>query len=239
MIRFRPLLAPTLTVIPGLVLMIGLGVWQLERLAWKEALIANVQERTTAAPISLSEALALPPHQAEYRRVRLHGRFDHADEVYLYAARIGQSGARVLTPIATPDGKRVLVDRGFVPDPMRDPATRAAAQLPGEVEVTGLLRLPAEPAMFTPPPNTGRRLWFVRDVPAMATAHGLNLTAPIVVEADATPNPGGYPLGGQTVVDFPNNHLSYAVTWFGLALALLAVYLVYHVRQGRLSFGRM
>ena len=107
----------------------------------------------------------------------------------------------------------------------------------GTVALTGVLRLSQEPGLFTPAPELAKRLWFVKNVPAMAKAADVSVTAPIMIEADASPNPGGWPLGGQTRVEFPNDHLQYAITWFGLALALTGVYLVYHVRQGRLGFG--
>jgi surfeit locus 1 family protein len=94
------------------------------------------------------------------------------------------------------------------------------------------------PGIFTPAPDAKARLWFVKNVPEIAATLGVAVQAPIIIEADATPNPGGWPLGGQTVLDFPNNHLQYALTWFGLALALIGVYLLYHRSRGRLSFGR-
>jgi surfeit locus 1 family protein len=165
------------------------------------------------------------------------GRFLHDKELYLFAqGPRGAFGVHVVTPLVQDNGEAVLVDRGFVPDALRDPRTRPAGQVAGEVSVTGVLRVSQQPGLFTPAPNTTTRLWFVKDVPTMAKAAGLALP-PIVIEADATPNPGGWPLGGQTRVDFPNDHLQYAMTWFGLALALVGVYLVYHRSRGRLSIG--
>lgn len=139
-------------------------------------------------------------------------------------------------PFVEDSGAVVLIDRGFVPDALRDPASREAGQPRGGVQVTGILRFSEEPGFFTPPPEAKSRLVFVKNVPAIASILHVRPQAPVLIEADASPNPGGFPLGGQTLVDFPNNHLAYAVTWFGLALALLAVYLLYHRRQGRLGF---
>ena len=238
MIRFRPALIPTLTVLPALALMFGLGVWQLQRLEWKTALIAAVDARTHSEPIPLDEALRLPPEAQEYRQVRVRGAFLHDREVYLYAPRPGEPGVHVVTPLALPSGAAVLVDRGFVPEPFRDPAKRAAGQIAGETEVTGILRFASAPGWFTPAPDRKARLWFSRDIAAIGEAAGVTLAAPVAIEAGPEPSPGGLPQGGQTIVTFPNNHLSYALTWFGLALTLLAVYLVYHHRQGRLSFGQ-
>jgi surfeit locus 1 family protein len=236
MIRFRPLLAPTLWLLPGLALLIGLGVWQLERLGEKEALIASVQTGMAAPPVPLAEARREGAN-AEWRHVRVTGHFLHDRELYLFAqGPRGAFGVHIVTPLVQDNGETVLVDRGFVPDALRDPSTRQAGQVAGEVSLTGVLRASQQPGLFTPAPNAATRLWFVKDVPGMAKAAGV-AAPPIVIEADATPNPGGWPLGGQTRVDFPNDHLQYAMTWFGLALALMAVYLVYHRSRGRLSIG--
>ena len=235
MIRFRPLLVPTLVLVPGLALLAGLGVWQIERLHEKEALIARVEAGLAAPPVAIKDALKTGPAAAEWRHVRLSGRFLNEHEQYVFAqGPQGATGVHVVTPLVQPDGDTVLVDRGFVPDALRDPARRLRGQLTGEVSLTGVLRLSQEPGAFTPQPEPKSRLWFVKDVPAIAKAAGVSV-APVLVEADLSPNPGGWPLGGQTRVDFPNDHLQYAMTWFGLALALLAVYLVYHHSRGRLT----
>jgi surfeit locus 1 family protein len=237
MIRFKPMLAPTLWLVPGLVLLIGLGVWQLQRLGEKESLIASVQAGMQAAPVPLA-ALLPQGAAAEWRHVVLHGHFLHDREAFLFGrGPMSAVGVHVVTPFVGDDGATVLVDRGFVPEPLRDPKTRAAGQIAGETTLTGVLRMAQKPGLFTPDASRQTRLWFVKDVPDIAAALGVTVTAPVIVEADATPNPGGWPLGGQTVVDFPNDHLQYALTWFGLALALMGVYLVYHRSRGRLGFG--
>ncbi|HWC64349.1 MAG TPA: SURF1 family cytochrome oxidase biogenesis protein, partial [Rhizomicrobium sp.] len=102
--------------------------------------------------------------------------------------------------------------------------------------LSGIWRVPDAPGWFTPPPDTKRHVWYARDLAGIAAADGAKLAAPAVIEADATPNPGGWPEGGKTVVDFPNNHLQYAVTWFGLAAGLIGVYFAYHLSKGRLTF---
>ena len=240
MIRFRPLTLPTLITVPGLILACALGVWQLQRLEWKEGLIADVEARIHEPAVPLAEALPLGLEAAEWRKVRVEGRFLHEYEAYLFAVgEAGQAGLHVVTPLelAEREGGIVLVDRGFIPEALRDPVTRASAQYPGIVTLEGVLRAPQTPNAFTPAPDTQRRVWYARDPQAMAAASNLSLVAPLMIDADATPNPGGWPRGGQTIIAFPNSHLSYAITWFGLALALLAVYLVYHRRQGRLRFG--
>ena len=129
-----------------------------------------------------------------------------------------------------------MVDGGEVPKEKLTPTTRVAGNVGEEVRVTGVWRVPDPPGVFTPPADTGHRIWFARDLAAIAAADHLSLTAPVVIEADATPNPGGWPKGGQTLVSFRNQHLSYAVTWFGLALCLLGVWLAYHISKGRIAF---
>jgi surfeit locus 1 family protein len=168
--------------------------------------------------------------------VSLDGRFDHAREAYVFTTDQGAAVYHVLTPLRTGDGKVLMVDRGEVPKEKLDPASRAAGNVDGEAHVTGVWRVPDAPGAFTPPPDTSHRIWFARDLASIAAADHLSLTAPVVIEADATPNPGGWPKGGQTVVSFRNQHLSYAVTWFGLALCLLGVWLPYHISRGRIAF---
>ena len=128
-----------------------------------------------------------------------------------------------------------MVDRGVVPKEKIAPATRAAGNVEGETTVTGVWRLPDGPGLFSPPPDLKQRVWYARDLKAIAAADHISLAAPELVEADATPNPGGWPKGGQTVVTFRNQHLSYAVTWFGLAAGLVGVWLAYHISKGRIS----
>ena len=233
---FRPY--PGLTVACALLFagLCALGVWQLERLQWKLALIATVSGHMTAAPVSLDQITAMPADQAQYRRVTLSGRFDHRREAYVFTTDAGAPVYHVLTPFRSDDGRVLMVDRGEVPKEELDPATRAQGNGAGETRVTGVWRMPDAPGVFTPPPDIAHRIWYARDLAGIAAADHLALAAPVVIEADAAPNPGGWPKGGQTVVSFRNQHLSYAVTWFGLALGLLGVWLAYHISKGRIAF---
>ena len=233
---FRPY--PGLTVACAILLAIlcGLGVWQLERLQWKLALIARVNSHIAAAPLPLDAILAMAGDDAQYRRVRLDGRFDHGREAYVFTTDEGAAVYHVLTPLTTDDGKVLMVDRGEIPAEKLAAATRAAGNVEGEMHVTGVWRVPDPPGAFTPAPDTAKRIWFARDLAAIAAADHLSLAAPVVIEADAAANPGGWPRGGRTVVSFRNQHLSYAVTWFGLAICLLGVWLAYHISKGRIAF---
>jgi surfeit locus 1 family protein len=232
---FRPY--PGLTIACALLFgfLCFLGFWQLERLQWKLALIAQVERHRTSDPVTLDAVLAMPATDAQYRRVRVSGRFDHAREVYVFTTDAGQPVYHVLTPLRTGDGRTLLVDRGEVPKELLAPASRIAGNPQGPVTITGIWRTPDAPGAFTPPPVTASRIWYARDLAGIAAAEKLTLAAPVVLEADATPNPGGWPKGGRTVVSFRNQHLSYAVTWFGLAACLLGVWLAYHVSRGRIG----
>jgi surfeit locus 1 family protein len=208
----------------------GLGVWQLQRLGWKLALIERVESRIHADPV----AAPGPDRWAgiageEYRRVRLRGRFLHDRETLVQAVTERGGGFWVLTPLATDAGFTVLVNRGFVLPERRDPASRSQAQPDGEVSVTGLLRLSEPGGGFLRVNAPGEDRWHSRDVAAIAQSRGLGETAPYFVDADATPNIGGFPVGGLTVLRFPNNHLVYALTWFTLAL-MLAGAMVFVIR---------
>jgi surfeit locus 1 family protein len=167
--------------------------------------------------------------------VMLTGVFDHAHEAYVFATAGSAAVYHVLTPLRTDDGRVLMVDRGAVPKEKLDPASRAAGNVRGPTHVTGVWRNPDAPGAFTPPPDKARRIWYARDLAGIAAADNLTLAAPVVIEADATPNPGGWPRGGQTVVSFRNQHLGYAVTWFGLALALLCIWLAFHISKGRIA----
>lgn len=223
----------TVATLVGIAILVGLGVWQLKRLAWKEALIARVEARTERKPFTLPQAieLAREGRNMEYYPVSAEGRFHHARERYLYAlSPDGEFGWHVITPLETVKGAVVLVDRGFVPDALRDPATRKAGQLQEVVTVTGLVRTPEEPSLFVPDNDPEANQWFTRDLSAMARSMfpgGTIDVAPFFLEQRASDVPGGWPKGGQTRVTFPNDHLQYALTWFGLALCLVAIYAVY------------
>jgi surfeit locus 1 family protein len=213
--------------------LLGLGTWQIERLIWKEGLIAARHAAVTAPPVALPSALAAA-QALEFHRAGVGGRFLNDRELYLGATSdVGHPGYHIITPLALPDGATLLVDRGFVPEQRRPPASRAAGSLEGGTTVTGLLRIPpaGRPNWFVPDNNPERNYWFYVDIPAMAAAAGLTGVLPFYIDADATPNPGGLPVGGQTRLELPNDHLQYAITWYALAAGLIIVYAVFIRRR--------
>jgi surfeit locus 1 family protein len=200
------------------ILFAGLGIWQVQRLFWKLDLIERVDARVHAAPAPLPTNLdTLRPQDIEYRRVRVSGRLQNDRQTFVDALTELGPGDWVVTPLQTSQGT-VLINRGFVAKGMREKVSSPA----GVVNITGLLRLSEPGGRFLRANRPAQDLWYSRDVAAIARKRGLGSTAPVFIDADATPNLGGYPVGGLTVVKFRNAHLVYVLTWFGLAALCVA-----------------
>ncbi|WP_398470100.1 SURF1 family protein [Tardiphaga sp.] len=218
----------TLTVLAVLALLgiagfSALGIWQVERRAWKLDLIARVDQRSHAAPAAApgpAAWLAISRSNDEYRRVTASGSFMPGKDVLVQAVSDRGAGFWVLTPLRTDAGFTILVNRGFVSPDERKADAFAAPTSP--VTVTGLLRISEPKGGFlrTNDPAAGR--WFSRDVAEIAESQKLKDVAPYFIDADKSLDAPGQPHGGLTVVSFPNNHTVYALTWFGLALMLAA-----------------
>jgi len=233
MTGFRPLFWPTLFTAPAVLLLLALGFWQVERLFWKKDLIAQRQAAVAAprvaAPRSLEEARGM-----EFHHIVDEGVFLHDKEIFLGAtSEAGRQGYQVLTPLLEVGGRTVLINRGFIPAELKDSNKRDVGQIAGTVRIQGLLRLPPaeRPAWFLPDNRPDLNYWFWVDLPAMSAADGLDRVAPFYIDADATPNPGGWPKGGVTRLVLPNDHLQYAITWFSLAVALIVIYVLFHRRN--------
>jgi surfeit locus 1 family protein len=223
----------SLLAVAGVIILTSLGIWQIERRAWKLDLIDRVEQRIHAAPVAApgpKEWSGVNAKDDEYRRVTVSGHFLNGRETLVNAVTDEGAGFWVMTPLVTKDRYTVLINRGFVPSDRRDPALRAAGAISTETTVTGLLRVTEPKGAFLRANDTSADRWFSRDVEAISDKRGLENPAPYFIDADATPNPGGLPIGGLTVIAFPNNHLVYALTWFALAL-MLAVALIRFVRE--------
>ena len=239
MFKLRPIFWPTAMMLPIVVFALGLSVWQMERRDWKLGILDRIAHNQAAPPLTLDELIKGDPLRWEYGRVRIPGTLLNDKEYYLAARSLKDNvGIQVVTPLRTDDGTIVLFDRGFVPSEKKDPKTRAAGQPSGRVELTGIVRRSQVKRYFAPDNDPAKNFWFHVDVPLMRKTAG-GKPDPVLdtffLEADATPNPGGLPLGGQTRLDIPNDHLQYAITWFLIALAGIGVYLAYHWEQGRLT----
>ena len=232
----RKLLLPTLATLVALAILLNLGFWQLDRLAWKEKLIEQVEAGVAADPVEAPGPSAWPALGVEddYGHVALEGRFlDGA--VYYYTAlnkpvgAIGGPGRLVYAPFETEEGWIVLVNRGFIPQDLDQAGLERLSRSPeGALRLTGLLRLSEKPNWTTPAPSGG--LWFARDTDAMGQSLGIEpgKQAPYSVDLDVEFTPAeGLPQAGETTVQFKNDHLGYALTWFGLAATLIGVFLTY------------
>lgn len=212
----------------GLLLMtavagIALGIWQIQRREWKHALIAAVADRAFADPVAApgpAEWTRLSIDGDAYRRVTLSGTFDHRRETLVRAVTDAGSGYWVLTPLIT-NRFTVIVNRGFVPPDRKVRATRAMGNRAGVVRVTGLLRFSEPGGGFLRNNKPEADLWYSRDIAAIAQSRKLGATAPYFVDADKSPNVGGYPIAGLTVLRFSDNHMTYALTWFAIASGCL------------------
>jgi len=200
--------------------LLGLGSWQLQRLHWKTDLIAAMDSRMHQAPLDL--AGLQDDEDVAYRTATASGRFllDHVFYQFAIALGSGAGGYRLVTPLRMEDGRFLLVDRGWVPYGLRDGDFWRPS---GAVTVSGILHRP-EHAWNQPANDPQRNNWYGVDLAAMAEKAGLPGFLPYVLEVDAAPHPGDYPIGGQTRISLPNDHLGYALTWYGLALALLVIY---------------
>jgi surfeit locus 1 family protein len=228
--------------------LVALGVWQVYRLQWKEALIARVDERVNAVPVPApgpDDWPILDLSELEYQPVSVSGHFLHGDEAHVFTVLTaprgpyGGKGYLVLTPLETTDGWIVYVNRGFVPEDKKDIAARIDGQVDGEVTAVGFLRAPRASAWFSAEDDLVGNVWFSRDPALLAAWSGLAgaRIAPYTIDLRFDPGlKGGLPQGGETLVQFPNNHLGYALTWFGLAIGLAGVFFVF--ARGRLSSRR-
>ncbi|MBS9719783.1 SURF1 family protein [Tianweitania sp. BSSL-BM11] len=219
-------------------LLLALGTWQVERLAWKEGLLARITSQLAQPPVALAtvEAAQATGEPIEYRPVSLTGTFLHDRERHFFATYAGQSGFYVYTPLRLADGRVVFVNRGFVPYDRKNAATRAEGQVEGEVTITGLARerLDGKPSWLVPTNDPAKNIFYWKDLDAMAASAGISAPVlPFFVDANTAPNPGGLPVGGVTIIDLPNNHLQYAVTWYGLALALAGICVAMWLRRNK------
>ncbi|MCC7428793.1 MAG: SURF1 family protein [Alphaproteobacteria bacterium] len=233
----RRALLPLIFVLPALAVLLGLGLWQLERRAWKAGLLAELAAAAAAPPIALPPSLP-DPAALSFRRVRLEGRFRH-DTPFHYGTftgpAAGQVGPYLLVPLERAEGPPVLVQRGWIPEAAREAGSGAApagappiSRPEGVVTVEAYVRAPEPPGRFTPANEPARNRWYSIDPEAMAQAAGLPALAPFyVVALDPAAPRQSLPLPAASLPRPPDHHLGYALTWFALALGLIGVYGVY------------
>jgi surfeit locus 1 family protein len=227
--------------------LVGLGIWQLQRRVEKHALIAALSERLAAAPISLppaSEWKNLSAVRDEFRRVTLTATFESRPDAMVYSSGsavredVSGPGTWAFLPARLPDGRVVVINAGFVQNTMQDRAQqdRAVAPLFGDRKpesLTGYLRFPEGASVLTPHEDVAKRLWFTRDQRAMALALGWGEVAPFYLDLEAPVPPSGVPKPGPLQVHLKDDHLQYAITWFGLAAAILIAFVFWLAGQRR------
>lgn len=231
--RFKPTFWATVATIPALIIMFGLGTWQVQRLEWKRDQVELRQERSQAPAIPIDDVLQALDGK-EFFNVGATGRFLHDRELYLAARSLnGNVGQQIITPFEMTDGRVLLVNRGWVPSESRDPATRSEGQIEGEIAIEGLVRSGGWKSydFIRPDNDPAKNFWFYVDFEAMSAATGLeNVIQTTYLDAGPAKNPGGFPIGGQTRVQLRNDHFEYAITWYALGLILMVIYFVYHYR---------
>ena len=227
------MLIPGAAALAALVVLFGLGTWQLERKAWKETLIATLDRRLNDAPAALpppSEWTAMRPENSEFSRVRLRVEFPKAGDALVYTSGsairddVKGAGYFVFSPARLPNGQQVVINRGFVPD-------RAYPAVAGAVDIVGALRWPEVGSAFVSDHDAAGDVWMVRDPAAMAQRKDWGAVAPFYVEQEAPVPPGGLPHPAPLKVHLRNDHLQYAVTWYGLAAVLVVMFAIWAVRR--------
>jgi len=216
-------------ILAGIAFLSGLGLWQMQRLAWKQSLIERVQQGLQKAPVPIQQLEGLSDTwDVEYQPSFVSGKFQHEGEQHYFITHKGEQGYFIYTPLELEDGRMLFVNRGFVPITHKDPSTRTQGQIVGMVRIEGLARsAPNEkPNSFVPNNDLVKNVYYWKSISEMAAqAYDKTeiSTLGLFMDANAAPNPGGLPRGGVTRIEFINNHLQYALTWFGLAIALLCV----------------
>ena len=224
---------PALFALVAFFIFVGLGTWQLQRKAWKEALIDTLEQRLSASPGDLPPRARWPsldPTDDEFRRVKFSAAFVPGQEALVYGGGsalrgdVSGPGYWVFAPARLAGGDLVVVNRGFVPEGRQDPKSRAAGEVGGAHAMVGVMRWPEPRGLFTANDDARRNLWFVRDQIAIAAAKGWGEVAPFYIELESPPPPGGLPRAGALKVDLRNTHLQYALTWYGLALVVVVMF---------------
>jgi surfeit locus 1 family protein len=234
----RKLIIPAIAAAVALFILLNLGFWQLNRLAWKETLIRQVEEGVSKPAVNAPRPSAWSDiaERDDYKHVSVKGEYQDGSVFYYTslsnpAGPLKGPGVMAYSPFRTEDGWTVLVNRGFLPHGLSVEQEKTALALPaGRTEISGLLRLSEKPNWTTPAPDKEDRIWFARDTEAMGDVLGVGGPdlAPYSIDLDASLTPaGGLPQAGETIVRFKNDHLGYALTWFGLAATLVGVFLTY------------
>ncbi len=232
-VRRAGLVLPSGLALAGFLILIALGTWQVERKAWKEALISTLSDRLAAEPIDLpppSQWPAMTPENSEFRRVRLHADYLQAGDALVYASGssirddVKGTGYFVFSPAQLADGAKIVINRGFTPSRAYPRASAA--------DIVGAIRWPEAPSWFAAPHDNAGEVWTVRDQRMMAQVKDWGGVAPFYIEQESPIPPGGLPHPAKLTVRLRNDHLQYAITWYGLAATLSVIYVAW-ILKGR------
>jgi surfeit locus 1 family protein len=221
--------------------LLALGTWQVQRLEWKEGLIASIEARMKSPPLPLAdiEKQFRETGDVDYVPVSLSGRLVPQNDKFFLSTHQGQSGWNIYTPLELPDQRIVMLNRGFVPYDYRDKGSATGQTSTAVLEITGLARNPlaAKPSSLTPENDPGKNIWYWKDLKAMASSAGVaqEKLLPFFVDDWTEQAAGALPTTRTTIVSLPNNHLQYAITWYGLAAALAGVWVLMTFRRSPIS----
>jgi cytochrome oxidase assembly protein ShyY1 len=227
------MLVPGAVALAAFLVLLGLGTWQLERKAWKESLIATLDRRLNDEPVALppfAEWAGMTRENSEFTRVRVRVQFLKDSDALVYTSGsairddVKGTGYFVFSPAHLPDGQQVVVNRGFVP-------RRTYPAEAGPRDIVGAIRWPESPSSFVSDHDAAGEIWMVRDPTAMAQFKRWGTVAPFYIEQEAPVPPGGLPHPGPLKVRLRNDHLNYAITWFGLAAVLAVMFAVWAARR--------
>lgn len=230
--RFKPGLPLTICTLLGLIVLIGLGTWQARKIGPKTDLLARIEAGLAAAPMPLPVHLD-DPSTLEYRRISFVGTVLDRAPIKLFATnKAGKSGYHLYLPVEKQHGMAVAVNFGWVPFHIEELPPLPVGQ---QIEVTGVLRVSATPGSMTPANDAAGGVWYTADVHEMAAHWGLRTKEyyHFRIFADHRGDPRALPQGSQVRLDIPNDHLQYAITWYGLAMTLIGVYIAFGLKRGR------
>jgi len=227
------LIVPGAFALLGLIVLLGLGTWQVERKAWKEGLIATLDQRLNEAPIALpppAQWVELSQSASEFTRVRVRVTFPKADDALVFSGQsairddVKEPGYFVFSPARLPDGQQIVINRGFTP-------SKSYPKPTDPQDIVGYLRWPEAPSWFVASHDAAGEVWTARDIAAMADARGWGAVAPFYIEQESPVPLGGLPHPAALKVHLRNEHLQYAITWYGLSAVWVVMFAIWASRR--------
>ena len=241
-IIFKPLFLPTIFLLIVFPILILLGSWQVYRLIWKENLIEYYQNQSSSAFLDLSKDISSKLN-LEFRKVKFKGTFLNSKEIYISGKTYeGNIGFHVVTPFRMQNNKTVFINRGWVSEGYRDPEKRKFSLLNNETEINGIIRFPQKKGYFVPENDPNKGFWFTinpNEIIKFLKFKEIDTISEFYVDAIRQEGKIKIPIGANGKPNLRNQHLSYAITWYSLALVLLIIYILFHRSVSRLLFKKL